>query len=160
APMAAVVNQAFVRRAGIGDDPVGRHLRIAGDAGRADTLYVVVGVTTDAKYERLSEDLGPILYSAASQDDDPDTSASILVRSSAPPADVVDALKRTMAEAAPAATLDFQWLAAHIRDSLRRERLLATLSEVFGGVAALLAVIGLYGVIAYSVARRTREIGI
>ena len=69
-------------------------------------------------------------------------------------------LRRTMAEVNPEIAIDFHLLAEQIKDGLLRERLLAMLSGFFGLLAAILATVGLYGVMAYTVARRTNEIGI
>jgi putative ABC transport system permease protein len=73
---------------------------------------------------------------------------------------LIPAVKSALTEANPDITLEFRTLAAQVRESLGRERLLATLSGFFGSVALVLAVIGLYGVMSYNVARRTNEIGI
>ncbi len=84
----------------------------------------------------------------------------IVIRSQMPIESVTAAVKRTIADVSPAIIIDFHVLKTQIRDSVRRERLMATLSGFFGFLAALLATIGLYGVMSYMVARRGNEIGI
>src|SRR5262249_44662855 len=96
----------------------------------------------------------------AAQAKDPGTFVQLVVRSDLPPAGVAAGLGRAVGEVVPSAILDIRSLASHVHDSLATDRLLARLSELFGGVAAILAIIGVYGVSAYSVARRTHEIGI
>jgi ABC-type antimicrobial peptide transport system permease subunit len=83
-----------------------------------------------------------------------------VVRGQGPLAGTVEAVKAAVADVSPLITLDIDSLERLMHDSLLRERLLATLSGFFGFLAALLAVVGLYGVVAYGVARRTQEIGI
>jgi ABC-type antimicrobial peptide transport system permease subunit len=83
-----------------------------------------------------------------------------MIRSQAPLAETISAVKRRLAEANPEISLTFHVFESDIRNTLVRERLMATLSGLFGFLAAVLAVIGLYGVIAYVVQRRTNEIGI
>ena len=78
----------------------------------------------------------------------------------APLTDLIPAVKRTIAEVNPAMVLNFSVFDTMIREGLLRERLMATLSGFFGFLAAILAMIGLYGVISYMVARRRNEIGI
>jgi ABC-type antimicrobial peptide transport system permease subunit len=77
-----------------------------------------------------------------------------------PPASVVAGIKEAIMQSAPEAIIDFGMMETMIRDSLLRERLMATLSGFFGVLAVVLATIGLYGVISYTVARRTNEIGL
>ncbi len=94
------------------------------------------------------------------QDDRPDNDPQFVIHSSMPPASVVPGIKEAIMQSAPEAIIDFGMLQTQIRDSLLRERLMATLSGFFGVLAVVLATIGLYGVISYTVARRTNEIGL
>ena len=83
-----------------------------------------------------------------------------MIRSHVPAGETIAAVKRRLAGANPEISLTFHVFESDIRDTLVRERLMATLSSFFGFLAALLAVIGLYGVMSYIVQRRTNEIGI
>jgi putative ABC transport system permease protein len=85
---------------------------------------------------------------------------SVLVRSRLPMETVEGAIRRSMQEVSSGISYDFEGLQNQIRESLLADRLLATLSGFFGALAVLLAMIGLYGVMSYTVAERTSEIGI
>jgi ABC-type antimicrobial peptide transport system permease subunit len=114
----------------------------------------------DTKYHNLRDENVAIAFIPVAQDPDPDNSDTLMIRSQAPPAEIISAVKRRLAEANPEINLTFHVFESDIRDTLVRDRLMATLSGLFGFLAAVLAVIGLYGVIAYIVQRRTNEIGI
>ena len=110
----------------------------------------------DAKYQDLREELKPTAYLSLSQDPRPGTFAQLLIRSSVPPASVIPSLKQAFKRAGPAIVPTFQDYQGMVNDLLMRDELVAMLSTFFG----LLAILGLYGVIAFAVARRTNEIGI
>ena len=114
----------------------------------------------DAKYRRLSDPFSPTVFTAVDQVAGQDAGTVILSRSQVALTSQLAAIKREMASISPAMALNFYTLHSEIADSLLRERLMATLSGFFGFLAALLASIGLYGVMAYIVARRRGEIGI
>jgi putative ABC transport system permease protein len=159
-PRVAVVNELLAGKLGKGKRVLG--LRFRGQTGpRQDHIYEIVGVVRDTKYRNLRDPLGPIAFVAANQNDDPATSSgTILVRSDLPMATLVASLKQAMTDYAPAAIIEFDQLERLFHQSTTTDRLMATLASFFGALAALLAAIGLYGVVAYSVARRTRELGI
>src|SRR5206468_4592510 len=95
-----------------------------------------------------------------SQEEKPDPFLQLVVRSEAPVETLTAEISAAVAETSRSIVLDFTTMRTQVRDSLLRERLMATLSGFFGGLAALLATIGLYGVMSYTVARRRNEIGI
>jgi predicted permease len=160
APAVAVVNQLFVHKVLQDKPPLGRVFNVDEGAGRPPSPYQIVGVVKNTKYFDLREDLFPIAYLARSQDKKPDTDASILIRSSLPPAALSNEVERATAQMSPSILIQFSVFKTQIRDSLQRERLMASLSGFFGLLAGLLATIGLYGVISYMVVRRRSEIGI
>jgi putative ABC transport system permease protein len=160
APKVAIVNERFVKTILHGANPIGVRFQIEEYAGRPRPMHEIVGLVKDTKYGQLSEEFSPIVYVTTAQDDRPDQYAQLLIRSNLPLANLTTAVKSAIAEASPAISIEFGLLQTQIRNSLLRERLMAELSGFFGGLAALLAMIGLYGVISYSVARRTNEIGI
>ncbi|HUJ21713.1 MAG TPA: ABC transporter permease [Bryobacteraceae bacterium] len=157
-PKVAIVNQAFARQFLGGADPIGRTFRKEGVLGQH--IFEIVGLVSDTKYYDLREPFEPIVFLPESQDDNPRELASILIRSNAPLAGLTSALKRAIRECNPAIAFDFRVFKTKIRESLLRDQLMATLSGFFAFLAALLAVIGLYGVMSYMVARRRNEIGI
>jgi predicted lysophospholipase L1 biosynthesis ABC-type transport system permease subunit len=118
----------------------------------------VVGVVEDAVYRSLREGGEATLYVALRQQ--PDVPLNFVVRSDGPAGSLMRPVGALLAEAAPGAVFGFRTLSEQVASSLLRERLLATLAGFFGGLALLLAVLGLYGTVAYSVARRSSEIGI
>jgi putative ABC transport system permease protein len=169
----AIISQALARD-WFGDaSPLGHRFRIPANSDEPETRYEIVGVVADSKYLALREqvrdtgtggvrpvDFMPLAFLPAGQEPRPEPWTTLLVRSSAPRAELVRSLERAVVEAAPSAVLDYRPLDEQIRDTLVTERMLAALSIFFGLLATLLAGIGLYGVIAYSVARRTHEIGV
>jgi predicted permease len=159
-PKVAIVNETFVRKFLDGKNPLGVTFREESYVGRPTPTYQIVGLVKDAKYLDLREEPVPLAYLAAAQDDRPDNFAQFLIRPSVPVATALPAIKQAISQFRPEITSEFHTLQSQIRDSLLRERLMATLSGFFGILAVLLAIIGLYGVISYTVARRTNEIGI
>jgi putative ABC transport system permease protein len=156
----AVVNESFVKTLLHGANPIGARFRIQEDAGRARPMYEIVGLVKNTKYQDLREEFSPIIYVTTLQDDRPDQYAQILIRSTLPLGILTSSVKSALAQASPMLSIEFLPMKTQIHNSLLRDRLMATLSGFFGGLAALLAMIGLYGVISYTVARRTNEIGI
>ena len=159
-PPVAVVTQTFARKFLDGGNPVGRSLGVAQQEGHPDRVYQIVGLVKDTKYGDLREEFSPIVFLAQAQDDRPEASLQVLLRTDGPISGLVASVKRIAAETSPALVLNFRVFETTIRESLLRERLMATLSGFFGFLAALLATIGLYGVISYMVVRRRNEIGV
>jgi predicted permease len=160
APKAAIVNESFIKKFLNGADPIGKSIRLESGPGEPEAVYEVVGVTKDAKYVRLSDPFTPTVFLALDQAAEPDQGVEVLSRSQVALNSQLMALKRELAAMNPAMGLNFYTLHSGIGDSLLGERLLATLSGFFGFLSALLASIGLYGVMSYIVARRRGEIGI
>jgi ABC-type antimicrobial peptide transport system permease subunit len=119
-----------------------------------------VGVVKDTKYRSIRRPPGPIAYLALAQDNDDESSMQVLVRSQLPMDTVEQAIRRTVQDVSSGISFDFEGLQEQIQQSLLAERLLATLSGFFGALAVVLAMTGLYGVMSYTVAERTTEIGI
>ncbi|HEX3184131.1 MAG TPA: ABC transporter permease [Pyrinomonadaceae bacterium] len=159
APAVAIVNQAFAREFVNGANPVGQRFWIAATPGSPDTLYEVVGLVGDTKYEDLREDFTPIAYYASAQDES-GPGAQILIRSHLQQTETIAAIKGVLNEINPSITVSFQPLKQFIDATILRERLMATLAGFFGVLALLLACIGLYGILSYGVASRTTELGI
>ncbi len=156
----AVVNQTFIRRFLGGANPIGKTLRTSPEPGYPSTVYQVVGVIPDTKYDKLRGETPPMTFAPASQFPSQGPWTAMMIYSSAPSAIVMAAVRRRIAEKHPEIIVDFGDFQASIRDGLVLDRLMAMLSGFFGLLAALLAMVGLYGVISYIVARRRNEIGI
>ncbi len=159
-PKVAIVNQQFARKVFGGGNPIGRTFKVDVYRGEKQPEYQVIGVVKDSKYYDLREDFDPIAFYPQAQDEKPRSETEVIVRSDLALDSLVASLRRTVAETNPAVVIDFHVFNTQVKDGLLRERLLATLSGFFGGLAVVLAVIGLYGVVAYMVVRRTNEIGI
>ena len=114
----------------------------------------------NAKYRSMREQSEPIAYVAMGQDAESDSFVNFEVRTDGPPAAIAPSIKAAIGQIDPHLTLDFTPLERQVSESLRLPRTLATLSGFFGVLALLLATIGLYGIMSYSVARRRSEIGV
>ena len=117
-------------------------------------------MAADNKFQDMHEEFLPFMYFPATQQEHPAPDDLILVRSSLPLTSLMASLKQTVAGVNPSIDLEFLVFKTRIHNSLLQDELMATLSGFFGFLAALLAAIGLYGVISYMVLQRTKEIGI
>jgi predicted permease len=157
----AIVNEAFVRKVFEGTpNPLGKRFRKHEPPGKPRPLYEIVGVVKDSKYQDMHEEYLPFMYFPATQEEKPGPYDQILIRSSLPLTSLIGSLKETIGNVNPGIDLDFKVMKTRIHESLLQDQLMATLSGFFGFLAALLAAIGLYGVISYMVVQRTKEIGI
>jgi predicted permease len=156
-PRVAIVNQKLANHFFGTTDVIGREFRIANESS---PFYQVIGVVENAKYESLREEPQPIAYLPWSQSEERAFSMTFALRGPAGTAALADAVEEIARRADPSMSLTFNTLQRQIADSLTRERVLALLSAFFGALALLLAMIGLYGTMAYNVARRRNEIGI
>jgi len=160
APKVAIVNEEFARKIFKGANPVGRSFRREESAVKPDTVFLVVGLVRNTKYYELREDFRAIAFVPEDQDDDPGPGGTFVLRTNAPLGEFYHAAEAAVAEIHPGLGIDFTVLTTQLKESLTRDRLMAALAGSFGLLAGLLAVLGLYGVIAYMVARRRNEIGV
>ncbi len=159
APKVAIANQKFVKRYFGGADPLGRHIGMGIDPGTKTDIRIV-GVVGDTKYESMRDEIPYELYIPSEQKTFA-TGGTVYVRAQGDPTRLFNTLRAAVREVdAGVPMYDLRTLGNQVNISLLTERLLATLSSVFGCLATLLAALGLYGVMAFMVARRTREIGI
>lgn len=168
----AVVNETFVKRFLPHEDPLGRHFGI--DDPKYAGAFEIVGVFRDFKMNSPRDQVRPVYlrplsqhYSAFTEDvfkggeDQSMFASSILIDFASRQQNVSELLRRTLASVDPNLTvIDLRPFDAQVAGNFTQERLLARLTELFGALALVLAVIGLYGVMSYFVARRTSEIGI
>jgi ABC-type antimicrobial peptide transport system permease subunit len=122
--------------------------------------FQIVGVVKDAKYEDIHDPFGPQVFTPEAQFQDPSLDQQIVIRSDADVTSLIPEIKLAVAQTDPSLVLTFQVLKTTIREGLTRERMMATLSGFFGVLAAVLAMMGLYGVVSYMVIRRRTELGI
>jgi putative ABC transport system permease protein len=160
-PKVAIVNEMFARRLLNGANPIGKTFRTVAEPGYPEAVYEIVGLVKDTKYNSLREKQQAICFAASLQHPlGGRPSGQILIRSSVPLAGLLPTLKRAIAEQSPDIILQFQVFKTMLREKLVTDRVMAALSGAFGFLAAMLAMIGLYGVMSYMVARRRSEIGI
>jgi predicted permease len=158
-PKIGIVNEKFAKRFFGGTNPVGRHVGMGGDPG-TKTDIEIIGVVRDTKYEDMRTDVPVQLYLPYLQVNFT-TGMTAYVRARGDAESLFPALRQVVREADPNVPVyGMRTVDEQVDRSLVTERMLATLSTSFGLLATLLAAVGLYGVMAYMVARRTREIGI
>ena len=167
APKSAIINVSAARHFFGSASPLGKQFRLESDRrdkgeGERGAPYTVVGVVEDAKYQSLRETSSHTVYIPSSQDASPGSGQTLAIRAAGgtDPLALVPAVKAAIAETHRLATVEFSTLSAQVAGSLQRDRMMALLSGLFGATALLLSMLGLYGVMAYTVARRRNEIGV
>ncbi len=156
----AIVNEILARRFFPHGDALGNYFRVHADPGRPEPPIQIVGLAKDAKYESLREEAHPTAYLPITQLTEPAEEQVYELRTATRPSALISTVQEAVAGVSKTIPLDFGTLAQQVDDSLVQERLLATLSTFFGGLALLLAMIGLYGALSYLVTQRQPEFGI
>jgi predicted permease len=159
-PPNVVVNRVLARQLFGIDDAVGRQLRF-GSTKRAGTVMQIIGVVEDARYSSVRDDKPPTMYVYYRHPPAMKNPATFEIRTAGTPSALAAAAREIVREIDP--TLPVYGVMSQsdqIAMSLRQERLFARLATLLGGVAVVLSAIGLHGLLAYAVARRTSEIGL
>jgi putative ABC transport system permease protein len=155
-PLVAIVNQTVVSLQFGGESPIGKRVSFNGPNG---PWREVVGVVQDSKYGSLSEDALPIAYLPLAQNHE--TGMTLYVRTSVPPETLIGSVRREIQSLEPNLPVpNLQTVTETVGASLYGPRMGAWLLSAFGGLGVLLAAIGIYGVLSFSTARRTHEMGI
>jgi predicted permease len=162
APRVVIVNETFAKKFFAGASPVGRTIRNESRPGQPPPPPMeIVGLVRDTVYESLRDKIPPTAYVHALQSNSPGPSTTIAVRAaSGAPAVLTRSLTAALTAVDADITLSFRPYREIFRAASIQERVIAMLSAFFGGLAVLLAGLGLYGVMSYAVSRRRTEIGI
>lgn len=155
-----IVNETFVRQFLGGGNALGRTIRTNAEPHYPETQYEIVGVVKDTKYGRLREQIPPTAFVPAQQYSDKYYFTNVFIRFSSSPSEAIAETRDKLSQLYPEMKIEYHLFQTEILNGLVRERLMALLSGFFGALAALLAIIGLYGVISYIIAMRRNEIGI
>jgi predicted permease len=157
-PLVAIVNETFARRFFPNDSPLGKRIA-TGFRNAAGEWTEIIGIARDGKYASLSEAPLPMVYMPLSQRHESGT--TLYVRSTMPAAALIPQIRREFQQLEPNLPLpDIQTMNQAIRTQLYPQRMGANLLTGFGGLALLLASLGVYGVLAFSISRRRHELGI
>ena len=159
-PRVAVVSETFVKRFFAGTDPLGQTFHVGPPGGAPQPPIEIVGVVRDARYGDVREDPLPVAHFPIVQEPNVPTLLGVVLRSDLPYGSVTPALTRAITAAAPGAGVSYTPMAQYIEEQLRTDRLMTTLAGLFGMLALIISVVGLYGVMSYMVTRRRVEIGI
>jgi putative ABC transport system permease protein len=154
-----IINETFARRYYNGEDPIGKRMRLGSRGKREFQWMTVVGVVGDVRASRMTAKVGATFYMPIAQE--PESSLALVVRTTIPPEQLAEPMRKMVLSLdADEPVYGVQTMTRVVATSIASERVATILVTGFASLAMMLALMGIYSVVSYSVASRTRDIGI